>query len=276
MIKCSMKAVMLAAGVGRRLGPTADGPKCLLEFGGKSLLARHIEILRSTNVRELVLGVGFEADRVKAHLARVAGDVTVHTVMNPAYEEGSVVTLWAMRDYLDSDLLLMDADVLYDDRIMHRLMQTKHANAFLLDRDFEQGDEPVKLCVRGGTFVEFRKKVEVPYDFCGESVGFFRFSKDIAKKLAAATNTYVQRSARMEPYEDAIRDVLLAEPHAFGFEDVTGLPWIEIDFPEDVARARDEILPRLLMGSDSNSDSASVTGSDSQPAARPARTKTST
>jgi choline kinase len=49
----------------------------------------------------------------------------------------------------------------------------------------------------------------------------------------------------MEPYEEAIRDVLLAEPRQFGYEDVTGLPWIEIDFPEDVKRARDDILPRL-------------------------------
>src|SRR3954462_1821359 len=109
-----MKAVMLAAGVGRRLGPSADGPKCLLEFGGKSLLERHIEILRRANVNELVLGVGFEADRVKAHLKRAAGDMTVRTITNPAYEEGSVVTLWSMREELDSDLLLMDADVLYD------------------------------------------------------------------------------------------------------------------------------------------------------------------
>src|SRR4051794_26493946 len=112
MMHRSMRAVMLAAGVGRRLGPSADGPKCLLEFGGKSLLERHIEILRRANVRELVLGVGFQADRVKAHVDRVAGDMTVHAVMNAAYDDGSVVTLWAMREYLESDLLLMDADVL--------------------------------------------------------------------------------------------------------------------------------------------------------------------
>jgi choline kinase len=42
-----------------------------------------------------------------------------------------------------------------------------------------------------------------------------------------------------------LRNVLLADPGSFGFEDVTGLPWIEIDFPEDVVRASDEILPAI-------------------------------
>jgi choline kinase len=46
--------------------------------------------------------------------------------------------------------------------------------------------------------------------------------------------------------EDPLRDVILEAPDVFGFEDITGLPWIEIDFPEDVVRARTEVLPRLL------------------------------
>jgi choline kinase len=240
-----MKAVMLTAGVGRRLGSMGDRPKCLLEFGGKSLLERHIEILRRVNVRELVLGVGFEAHRIEAHLERIAGDMSVETVVNVDYQRGSVVTLWALRHHLDCDLLLMDADVLYDERLLRRLCESRHANAFLLDRNFEAGDEPVKLCVHGGMLVEFRKKIDADYDFCGESVGFFRFSEGIARKLATAAGQYVERRAMMEPYEEAIRDVLLAEPRQFGYEDVTGLPWIEIDFPEDVKRARDDILPRL-------------------------------
>lgn len=240
-----MKAVMLAAGVGRRLGNTGDRPKCLLEFGGKSLLERHIECLRRANVSELVLGVGFDAHRVEAALKQFAGDMVVKTVFNADYEHESITTLWALRDHLDSDLLLMDADVLYDDRIIRRLCASRHANAFLLDRDFEAGDEPVKLCVREGTLVEFRKKVEVNYDFCGESVGFFRFSGNMARKLGRAAERYAQAHAFSEGYEEAIRDVLLAEPQQFGYEDITGLPWMEIDFPEDVKRAREEILPRL-------------------------------
>jgi len=243
-----VKAVMLAAGVGRRLGSMGARPKCLLVFGGSTLLERHIAILRGVGVGELVLAIGFQAERIESLVARIAGDMIVTTVLNPAYEQGSMVSLWAVRDHLDSSVLLMDADVLYDERIMHRLCTSAHRNVLLLDRELEPGDEPVKICLRGGRFVEFRKKVDVEFDLCGESVGFFRFAPEVARRLAAATDRYVGAGAVFEPYEEAIRDVLLANPQEFGYEDVTGLPWIEIDFPDDVRKARDEILPRLQIG----------------------------
>jgi choline kinase len=116
-----------------------------------------------------------------------------------------------------------------------------------LDRDFEPGDEPVKLCVQNGQLVEFRKQVaaDLTYDFAGESVGFFRFESAFARRLATRTEYYVAAGRHEEPYEEAIRDLLLETPSAFGYEDITGLPWIEIDFPEDMKRAENEILPLL-------------------------------
>ena len=68
----------------------------------------------------------------------------------------------------------------------------------------------------------------------------------MAARLAAAAERYIRAGRLDEPHEEAIRDILLADPGAFGFEDISGLPWLEIDFPEDLIRARDRILPRLL------------------------------
>lgn len=243
-----MKAVILAAGVGRRLGGSAgQKPKCLLEFGGRSLLRRHFDLLARCGVRDVAVGVGYRAQEVGAEIARWNSGLQVEIVQNPDFEQGSMVTLWHLRKAVAAarDLLLMDADVLYDRRMLERLIASPHANCFLLDRDFVPGDEPVKLCVRDGRLVEFRKKVAVEFDYCGESVGFFRFSPGMAATLNAAVQHYVDAGRVAEPHEEAIRDVLLAEPEAFGWEDVTGIPWLEIDFPEDVARARDEILPAL-------------------------------
>jgi len=104
----------------------------------------------------------------------------------------------------------------------------------------------MKLCVRDGEIVEFRKWISTEFDFCGESVGFFKLSADIARKVIAQTDLYLGQGRRADPYEEAIRDVMLTPPRgAFGFEDITGLPWIEIDFADDVARATDAVLPRL-------------------------------
>jgi len=245
-----MRAIILAAGVGRRL--TFDGPrlpKVILAFGGKTLLRRHLEILRHCGVEEIVVAAGFRADLIGQEVAACGMGDVVEIVVNPHYEEGSIVTLWSVRSALSrgGDVVLMDGDVLYDHRMMERLLASPHRNCFLLDRDFEPGDEPTKLCVRNGVLVEFHKTVTVDFDFWGESVGFFRLGEDVARRLVPQTRAYLDRGARRELYDEALRDILLGDPPgSFGFEDVTGLPWIEIDFREDVERAAREVLPRLL------------------------------
>jgi choline kinase len=77
-------------------------------------------------------------------------------------------------------------------------------------------------------------------------VGFFRFSARAAAELAGRTEGYIYEGRAEAPYEEAIRDLLLANPDDFGFEDITGVPWIEIDFPEDLRRAEEEVLPVLF------------------------------
>lgn len=246
-----MIAIILAAGVGKRLGSIAGNriPKCLLSFAGKTLLQRHLEYLQRCGADEVVLVAGYRRELIEAETACLGGLPQPRVVHNPKYQHGSLVSLWAAREWLTADqpILLMDADVLYDIRILERLSRSEHTDCFLLDRDYERGAEPVKLCVRQGRLVDFRKQIDpdLEYDYSGESVGFFRFSPAKARRLAETVQNYVETGALDTPHEEAVRDLLLAAPQDFAFEDITGLPWIEIDFPEDLARAEAEILPRL-------------------------------
>jgi len=137
---------------------------------------------------------------------------------------------------------------LYDARILHALTAgSESINRLLIDRDFEAGEEPVKLCVRGGVPIELRKRlaVDLEYDTIGESVGFFRFNETGARRLAALVAGYVERNSSHLPHEEAVRDLILERSQAFELADVTGAPWIEVDFSEDVTRAEREILPEL-------------------------------
>ena len=249
-----MRAILLAAGRGNRLGPLGhERPKCLLAFGGKSLLERHVDCLRRVGVTEIVLAVGYRAEDVQTELDALRLEPRPETVTNPRFERGSAVSLWSVREALTAggDVLLMDADVLYDAAILARLVQ-RPGNIFLLDRKFDDaGQEAVKVCVRDGVLVEFRKRLpaELVYDLVGESVGFFRFSEPVARALAARSAEYIAAGRLDEPYEEIIRDLLLETPARFSFEDITGLPWIEIDFADDVRRADEEILP-LLSGTE--------------------------
>jgi len=247
-----MRAIILAAGRGLRLQQSDDHqfPKCLLQFGGMSLLERHLRMLKSAGVDEVVLALGFRHERVEAELDRLHWRPRPEIVLNPRFDLGSVLTVHTAADAMTrgGEVLLMDADVLYDERIAGALVAGRGPlNRVLIDRDFEAGEEPVKLCLSGGVPVEFRKRLEegLQYDTVGESVGFFRFDAAGARRLAALVAGYVDSGRSHLPHEETVRDLLLERSQNVEFADVTGVPWIEIDFPQDVARAADEILPQL-------------------------------
>jgi len=240
-----MRAVMLAAGVGRRLA--IEEPKVLLRFGGRTLLERHLAILSALGVNDAVIGIGHEALAIERALEAL-GQTDVSTIYNPDYEQGSIVTLWRVRAALTAGgpVLLMDGDVLYDRRVLEPLAETHHADCLLVDRAFEPGDEPVKVGVVDGAPADFGKTIDPALDAYGESVGFFRLSERTANTLVETAGRMIEEGGSERPMEDAIAAVLRAASPPFGLEDVTGLPWIEIDFPEDVARAETEILPKLV------------------------------
>ena len=120
-----MRAIILAAGRGLRLQQPEDQqlPKCLLQFGGISLLDRHLQLLRHAGIEDLVLGLGFRHELVEAELDRLSWRPRPQIVLNDRYDLGSVLTVHTTRDAMTrgGEILLMDADVLYDDRIMSAL-----------------------------------------------------------------------------------------------------------------------------------------------------------
>ena len=171
-------------------------------------------------------------------------------MLNSDFELGSVLTVHCAAEAMTrgGDVLLMDADVLYHERIMSALTAGERpVNRVLIDRDFEAGDEPVKVCVRDGVPIELRKLLapELTYDSIGESVGFFRFDEAGARRLAAIVAGYADSGRGHMPHEEAVRDLLQERSQEFEVADVTGSPWIEIDFPNDVLRAAHEVLPQL-------------------------------
>jgi choline kinase len=247
-----MRAIILAAGRGLRLKQPEDEqvPKCLLRFGGMSLLERHLRMLRTAGVTDIVLALGFRHELVEAELDRLQWSPRPEVVINGQFELGSVLTVHTVADAMirGGDVLLMDADVLYDERIMRALVAgASPVNRLLIDREFEPGDEPVKVCVQNGVPIELRKQPDanLQYDTIGESVGFFRFDQTAARRLADLVAGYVNRGRANMPHEEAVRDLVRERSQVLDVSDVTGSPWIEIDFTVDVERAARDVLPQL-------------------------------
>ena len=142
--------------------------------------------------------------------------------------------------------IMMDGDVLYDRRLMAELQNCPHANALLFDQNIEPGEEPVKICLSGDTIVDFGKQPTNAHERFGEWVGFTKFSAAEGKALVEYVEPYISRGDTGQIYEVAIRDRLVdVEQHAYRICDISGLPWIEIDFQEDVAAATRDVLPKL-------------------------------
>ena len=246
----AMRAVILAAGRGRRLDVDArPGPKCLLRFGGMTLLERQLRELHACGVRDVVVATGYAHEEIERELDRLDLPARPTLVVNERWELGSILTVDVVGPQLTAggSVLLMDADVLCDARVLAPLVNAPSSNALLVDRDFEPGEEPVKVLLRDGVPVDLAKRPDLglTHDDAGESVGFFRLGEAAAAGLARIVRASVADGGADLPHEDAVRDLLRAGEHPFAAVDVTGAPWTEIDFPHDVERAHADVLPQL-------------------------------
>ncbi len=239
-----MTAIVLAAGVGKRLLGTSGGrPKCLIEIAGRSLLLRLLDTLASLGVRDAMVVTGFGDEAVRAAVAAARPPIGVSCVTNPRYREGAILSLWTAREALAGDVLVMDADVLCAPVMLERLVRSPHANCFLLDASQENTGEEQMLLVRDGRVRDIVRGGAPGYELMGESIGFLKLSADAARLLRRLLERHVQAGDTEIEHEEVYPELLSRV--AVGFERVDGLPWIEIDFPDDVVRATREVLPRI-------------------------------
>ena len=242
-----MKAIICAAGRGVRLG--ANSPKVLLEFGGRTLLEWHALRLREVGVRDAVLVTGFMREQIARVLPEIGArhGLSIRELVNERFQEGSALSLAAALpeiEKLSEQVLLMDADVLYPAQMLEQLIRSRHPTALLLDRKYStRDDDPVLVPVKEGKPFEFRKNWTGQADFVGESIGFFKIAPDDLPLLMEETRRRIAESDVRDSYDDVLRAMVVAG--RFGHEDVTGIPWTEIDFPDDLSHARDEVIPRI-------------------------------
>lgn len=223
-----MIALLLAAGVGRRLGN--DRPKCLLEIGGRTLLERHLENLDALGIPVRVV-TGFKAEMVHGYVPEA------QTVFNDQFRRGSLLSLACGLKGLEQDVVIMDADVLYDPSILADVVGLERG--FAIDPRTDPGEEEMMIGVRDGVVRAIRRGKLREFDLVGEGVGFFKLD-------AASLPALGECIARADPesdYEKAL-DAFVGR-HGADYVLVGGRPWTEIDFPVDVERAERDILPRL-------------------------------
>lgn len=239
-------AVILAAGVARRLAPLTDRTqKSLLPVGGRPILARMLDAVAAAGVPRTVIVVGHCADQVRALVASGPPGMAIECVDNPAYQKGSVLSLLTARDVIVREpTLIMDADVVFPREFLRRLVQSPAANALLIDRGFADTGEEVKIYTQEDRVIALGKKVmPKTWEQVGEGIGFFKCSAEAGPDLVRLLEHVSDLSQGLCEYEDALHLIVSRQPVAA--VDVTGLPWTEVDFVEDLRRADAEVFPKI-------------------------------
>lgn len=240
-----MKAIIFAAGVGKRLqGVTQGRPKCLVDIGGRTLLSRHVEYLGRLGVSQVVLVVGYAQDHIRKAMAVDPFAQGIRWVVNEQFTRGSMTSLWVARSEMDDDVVLMDADVLYAPSILARLIHSSFPTALLMDETVKQESEECMIAAKTGRVLTLSKTLPSAYDEAGEGVGFLKVQQQDIPALLQSVQAFVEAGALDMEYEDALKGFFEKVP--VGYEKIGGLPWIEIDFPEDINRAMSEILPAVM------------------------------
>jgi choline kinase len=239
-----MRVILLVAGAGWRLKPYTEAtPKCLLDMGGKSLLLRNLETFSALGIREAVLVAGFLKEKVMAEAARGPADVRVRIVQNDQFTRGNILSLWHARHEFDDEILILDGDVLYPQELLARLLASPDPNAIVVDEQFQETGEEQKVVCEDGWVVEVTKKISGDPRVRGEAVGFLRLSAEAAEVLRGILEEFIETGKDSLEYEEALRELAAEVP--IGVVEVGDLPWIEIDFEADLARARQHILPQV-------------------------------
>ena len=248
-----MNAILYAAGRAMRLGEYTRGRnKVLFEFGGLSLLERHVMLLARARVPKLFVVTGHLREQLQATFPALQTryGIEIEEMYNADFTEGSALSMHASLPAVESareGVLLMDGDVLYDGRLLERLLESPHRTALLVDRGYPAADDdPVLVPMRKGKPFEFLKRWRGEADSLGESVGFFKVGVSDLPLLMAETRARISGPGRAESYDEIIR--ALVKDGRFGAVDVTGLPWTEVDFPADIEYANRVILPALEAG----------------------------
>lgn len=232
-------AIILAAGRGYRLGPlTEHQPKCFLPVGPLTLLEHQLEALATHRVEPVVVVVGYRGELLKARLdgQAVLVDNQRHASTN------SLHSLWLAREHARQGFVLLNADVLFDPEILHRVLGSPYPEALAVERRSSFTPEEMKVELEGNR-IRAMSKTLPPQRSHAENLGLLKFSADGARVLFDKIEDLLAAGAEQKfcPYAfDAI-----AGYHPLHAVPIDGLPWIEIDFAEDLARAREEVWPAI-------------------------------
>ena len=237
-----MKALILAAGRGKRLWPlTANQPKCLLDVGGTSILEHQLASLESAGIRRVVLVCGFGVDRIRQKLDACRSGLHVRILYNPFYAVAdNLVSLWAARADMDEDFLLLNGDNVFHPEVLETLISDTSGTCLMIHRKATYDDDDMKVELDGDSVRRISK--DLPLDLThSESIGIMRFAGAGVLQLHRTLEEVVmEETALGQLFVEGVQR-LVDKGYAVAALDVGDLPWADVDTQADLAWVRSHV-----------------------------------
>ena len=231
-----MKAIILAAGIGSRIKPFTDNcPKCLLKVGDDTILKMMISHIQDCGINEIVFVVGYLKEQIKNYVKLKFPDLNAIFVTNHKYAETNTgYSLMLVKDFIqDSGFIKFDADVVFDKKILKKLIECEHENCLCIDKNINIDAEEIKVIIDNQNRILKANKTVTQKDAVGESIGIEKISKETAKLLFKELELMMQDKKNHQEYYESAYERLIEKNVPFYVLDISGLRWVEVDTRED-------------------------------------------
>ena len=232
-----MKALILAAGVSRRLYPqTYNTPKCLLEVGGKPIISYQLEALSQLGINDITMIVGYHREMLVESVEKNFSEINFKFIVNHHYfETNTAYSVYVGKEALSDQHLLMNADVVYPKELLSKLYHSSFENVLAVDIK-SCGREEVKVIDGGQNKISAIGKDLIEDQCLGEFIGVAKLSSEFMKKFVKALGRLIEAGGKNDYFEAGIEQLL--EKQLVHYVDVSEYPCLEIDFIEDLELAR--------------------------------------
>ena len=236
-----MQAMILAAGMGKRLKQlTQNNTKCMVRVDGIMLIDRVLKQLSSLTLNKVILVIGYKGTQLKEHIGDVFNGMPIEYVENPIYDKtNNIYSLSLVKDELRrDDTLLLESDLIFDDTLLHLLMDSAYPNAALVDKYETWMDGTMVRLDEEHNIVNFIPKKDFSYeDVCSyyKTVNVYKFSKDfLSTQYVPFLEAYTKALGNNEYYEQVLRVITLLDNCDLKAIPLSGQKWYEIDDIQDL------------------------------------------
>lgn len=236
-----MQAIILAAGMGKRLGDlTRNNTKCMVEVNNVPLIDRALTQLSRLDLSRVILVIGYEGDKLRAHVGESYKGLKITYIENPVYDKtNNIYSLsLAKKELQEDDTLLIESDLIFEGQLLDKLVNNPYPNLALVDKYETWMDGTMVKLDDDNNIVNFVPKKAFRYDEVDsyyKTVNIYKFSRDFLKNsYVPFLEAYTKALGNNEYYEQVLRVITLLDKCDLKALPLEGEKWYEIDDIQDL------------------------------------------